>query len=266
MRGDAAPFPLPGLSARRFGRFSFFLPQVDSTNLYLKRHAAELPDGAVLRAGVQTAGRGRLGRTWTGEGKDLPFSLLIRGEKPQPALALLCGIAVAEALEELTGEPFLVKWPNDIICKDKKICGILCESRAAGEGVVFMVCGIGVNLTQTEEELRAACLPHAGSVEMLTGRRLEAGKTVAAVLNRLEPLYDRLSADGFRALGERYARRCVTLGRQVSVTEEGRAAVGRAADVADDGSLLVAFPDGEGETVRPVLAGEASVRGLFGYV
>lgn len=281
---EMEPLTLPGLVTRRFGRFACFLPQVDSTNLFLKENAEKLPSGAVCAAGVQTAGRGRLGRTWTqagtqaepragmqswlGEGKDLPFSLLIRSEKPLPALSLCCGVAVAEALSELTGADFGIKWPNDIICRDKKICGILCESRAAGEGVVFMVCGMGVNLTQTAQDFERAGLPHGGSVEMLTDKRLEPPAVAAAVLNRLEPLCDRLASEGFAGIKSRFEARCVTLGRQVSVTQAGRSSCGRAVGLSEDGSLLVAFPDpgGPGETVRPVLAGEASVRGLLGYI
>lgn len=297
---EIEPFPLPGLTTRRFGRFACFLPQVDSTNLFLKENAEKLPSGAVCVAGVQTAGRGRLGRSWIqagthaqawnearkkacdaeqagtragapprpGEGRDLPFSLLIRSEKPLPALSLCCGVAVAEALSELTGADFGIKWPNDIICRDKKICGILCESRKAGEGVVFTVCGMGINLTQTAGDFERAGLLHGGSVEMLTGIRLEPSALAAAVLNRLEPLCDSLAADGFEKIKARFAARCITLGRQVSVIEEGRTACGRAVDLSADGSLLVAFPDpgGPGEAVRPVLAGEASVRGLLGYI
>lgn len=270
MRSTALPEPfvLPGLRTRRFGRFACFLPQVDSTNLFLKEKAEQLPSGAVCAAGVQTAGRGRLGRTWTGQGKDLPFSLLIRTRAPLPALSLCCGVAVAEALSELTGADFGIKWPNDIICGDKKICGILCESRAAGEGETFMVCGMGINLTHTAADFTRAGLPHGGSVEMLTGQRIEPAAAAAAVLNRLEPLCDRLAAQGFQGIKSRFAARCVTLGRQVSVIEEGRSSCGRAVDIADDGALLVAFadPGGPGELVRPVLAGEASVRGLMGYI
>ena len=73
------PLALPGLTTRRFGRFAFYLPQVGSTNTVVKEAAPRLPSGAVCAAGVQTAGRGRMGRAWVGEGKDLPFSLLIRG-------------------------------------------------------------------------------------------------------------------------------------------------------------------------------------------
>lgn len=260
------PFALPGLTTRRFGRFAFYLPQVGSTNTVLKEAAPRLPSGAACAAGVQTAGRGRMGRAWVGEGKDLPFSLLIRAAQPQPALALCCGIAVAEALTVCTGRTFRIKWPNDIICGDKKICGILCECFAAPDGGVFMICGIGVNLTQTAADFQRAGLPYGGSVEMCTGKRLEPTETAAAILNRLEPLYEELEREGFGALKPLYAENCVTLGRQVQVTEGGRTACGRAVDIRPDGSLLVAFGSGPGESLRPVLAGEASVRGLFGYV
>lgn len=254
---------LPGLRTRSFGRPTLYLERVDSTNQFLKERAAQLPSGTVLRAGEQTAGRGRMGRIWTGGGKDIPFSLLIRAQTPLPALSLCCGLAVAQGLTALVGGDFGIKWPNDIICGRRKICGILCESRPAAGGV-YMICGMGINRTQTEEDFRRAGLPHAGSIAMQTGQAPAPEAVMAAVLNALEPLYDALVVGGFGAIKDAFADRCVTLGRQVQVLEGTRTACGRAVGLADDGSLLVAFPDRGGET-RPIQAGEASVRGLLGY-
>ena len=256
---------LPGLHTRAFGRTAFYIPEVDSTNLFLKSRAERFPFGTLLSAGEQTAGRGRLGRTWTGNGKDAPFSLLLQADAPQPALSLCCGLAVAKGLSDLTGENVGIKWPNDIICGNKKICGILCECRPSDTSGVYMICGMGVNLTQTAEDFQRAGLPHGGSLGMFTYRPPDAKAVIAAVLNAFEPLYDIVERKGFPGIKEEFEGRCVTLGKQVRVLEGGESLTGTAVGIDDDGCLLVNFGDKSGRP-RPVLAGEASVRGLLGYI
>lgn len=255
---------LRGLTAREFGRAFFPLPEADSTNRWLKERGGGLPHGAVCYTGRQTAGRGRMGRDWVApDGKALALSLLVKPAAHSALLAPVCGLAAARALSGLAGEGFAVKWPNDIVCSGRKVCGILCET-CWPDARGFSVAGIGVNLRQTEEELRRAGIPQAASVEMLTGRRLTLEETAAALLNELEPLWLRLEREGFAALREEYEARCATVGREVRVLDADGALrlEGRAVGVAEDGSLLVETPDG----VVPVRAGEVSVRGMAGYL
>ncbi|HIW74126.1 MAG TPA: biotin--[acetyl-CoA-carboxylase] ligase [Firmicutes bacterium] len=254
---------LRGLTAREFGRPLFWLPEVDSTNRYLKERGSLLPGGAVCCTGRQTAGRGRLGRSWTTPaGEALALSLLVKPAAHTAQLALLCGLAASRAMTRLAGPGFGIKWPNDIVCRGKKICGILCEACWPDE-TGFAVAGVGFNLRQTAEEFRRAGLPHAASVEMLTGNRLTLEETAAAFLNEMEPLWNRLRREGFSALRGEYEARCVTVGRAVRVLNpDGSLRLeGTALGVAEDGSLLV---DGGGSTVS-VCAGEVSVRGRSGY-
>ena len=166
---------LQGLHTAVLGRRAIYLEETDSTNRYLKEAGESLPHGTLCYTGRRTSGRGRLGRDWTApDGAALAMSVLLRGaaDADWSGLPLVCGIAVAAALDRLAGEragmPFRIKWPNDIICAGRKMCGILCES-SQGETGRFAVAGIGVNLTQTEADFRGEGLPHAGSVRMLTG-------------------------------------------------------------------------------------------------
>ncbi len=254
---------LRGLTARELGRTVLYLPEVDSTNRYLKQRGGELPHGTVCYTGRQTAGRGRLGRSWTApDGEALALSVLLKPAAHSALLALLCGLAAARVLEGLAGPGFGIKWPNDIVCRAKKICGILCEV-CWPDAKGFAVAGIGFNLRQSERELREAGLPQAASVEMLTGRRLTLEETAAAFLNELEPLWLTLNREGFAALREEYVSRCVTVGRAVRVLGLDGAvqAEGTASGIADDGCLLV---DAAGGPIA-VYAGEVSVRGLAGY-
>ena len=255
---------LPGLTTRVLGRTVISLDEVDSTNRYLKERAGELPHGTACLTGCQRAGRGRLGRSWdVPDGQTLALSVLFRTGGDVERLPLLCGLAVSVALEALTGAAFRIKWPNDIICAGRKMCGILCES-SQGETGRFAVAGIGVNLTQTEADFREAGLPHAGSVRMLTGISLSLGETAAAILNELEALWDLYAREGFASLRGPYEERCITLGREVRLLspDGGFLAAGRAAGLAEDGGLIVDTAAG-----RSIYrSGEVSVRGVYDYV
>ena len=133
-----------------------------------------------------------------------------------------------------------------------------------GQGGLAVVAGMGVNLRQTAAWFAQAGLPHAGSVLELTGRTLSLEETAAAILNQLEPLWDLCGQEGFAVLRERYARRCINLGRSVRVLSPDGAVrlEGTAVGVGEDGGLLVE----SGGEVIPVTAGEATVRGADGYV
>lgn len=267
------------LKTRRLGRRLACLARVDSTNDFLKRLAGSLPDGAAAVARVQTAGRGRQGNRWaSAEGRTAEFSVLLKSprEASAPPLTMLCALAVCRALDalappvpdasgqdasesEASREPFCIKWPNDIVCAGKKVCGILCEARLA-PGLSATVCGIGVNLSQPAEFFGAAGLPWGASVRMLRGAAPSAAQVVAGVLNELEPLLEleeKDAPDFFAA----YARRCVTLGRQVRVRTPSGELTGVAEALGLDGSLLLR----RGSELTPVFAGDVSVRGLMGY-
>lgn len=252
---------LPGLITDQLGKTTFWFDEIDSTNRYLKEHAADCPHGTAACTTLQTEGRGRLGKQWLGGKKGVAISFLIKSPLHAAALPLCCGIGVRTALEKLTGADFQIKWPNDIICGGRKICGILCESRMAG-GTRSVICGIGVNLIYTEADFAAAGLPYATSVLAETGQTLSPEAVTAEIANQLEPVLALLDQTGFAGIRPRYLQGCCTVGRQVSVIENGISSVGFAEDITDDGALLVRFGDG----IRPVLAGEASVRGLYGYI
>ncbi len=255
---------LPGLTTRALGRQAICLPRVGSTNDYVKEHAAALQTGAVVYTLCQTAGRGRRGKDWDGAaGRMLALSVLLR---PAPARALpvlpLCvGLAAAEELEALTGGVFGIKWPNDVLCGGRKIAGILCEGFSiGGEGAAVL--GIGFNLDGAIVDFDRAGLPYAGSILSETGRKAPPEAVSAALLNQLEVVMDACEAGGFPAVQARFEKKCLTIGREVRVFGANGALTGVAAGLAADGALLV---DCGGEEIC-IRSGEASVRGLYGYV
>jgi BirA family biotin operon repressor/biotin-[acetyl-CoA-carboxylase] ligase len=232
--------PDPQASPTRFGELRW-LVETDSTNRYLLDEARSgAPDGLVVVADHQQAGRGRLGRTWTAPpGASLLVSVLLRpGLAPEErhVVVVAAAVAMAEAIAAMTGVVADLKWPNDLLVGDRKLAGILAE--AAGDAVVV---GIGVNLDWPEipEEL----------VGIATACNLEGGNPVAreellaAFLARYE---ERLAdLDGTR---QEYRRRLATLGRTVRVERPADTLVGTAVDIDEAGRLLVDV-DGTIETI-----------------
>ncbi len=255
---------LPGLTTQKLGREAVWLPSVGSTNAYLKERGDCLPHGTACYTDNQTAGRGRLGRDWQASaGQTLALSVLLKPLWEASTLPLVVGLAVSRALFQLSGAAFQIKWPNDIVCSNRKVCGILCEGRQGKDGG-FAVGGIGVNLLQTTADWETADLPHAGSLLQLTGRRFSPEETAAAILNELEPLWDALRRDGFAPLLPAFQERCFTVGREVRVQLLDGTVLceGAATAVEADGALRVRTEAGD----RLVRAGEVSVRGLYGYL
>lgn len=250
------------LKTKTLGRPAICLEETDSTNLFLKARLGELPPGTAVLTLRQTAGRGRLGRSWVG-GDGLALSVLLRlAPGPARSVPLCAGYAVCAALSKLYPAEFQIKWPNDILCRGRKICGILCESNfdSRHEGL-DLVCGIGVNLLQSDDQLAKAGLPYASSIHACTGVKPDPEACAAEILAQLEGACRTLESGRFSLIREQYVRRCVTLHRHVRVTLGEEELSAFALDVAEDGALIV---DAGGQT-RRIYASEASVRGLFDY-
>ncbi|MBQ5711849.1 MAG: biotin--[Oscillospiraceae bacterium] len=236
---------------------------IDSTNLRAKTLAAAgAPQGTVVIADGQTAGRGRLGRTFASPaGEGIYLSLILRPQCPPARLMhLTCATAVAacDGIWEATGYRPQIKWINDLVGGNKKLAGILTELSLDPTGnVAWAVVGIGINCDQTAfpEELRdIAC-----SLSMVAGQHIDRAKLTAALIQA----FHRMDLRDKAAIMDRYRRDCVTLGKQVLLIRGDQRREALALSLDDDGALTVRLPDGRTETVS---SGEASVRGLFGYL
>lgn len=215
-----------------------------STNAdLLERAAAGAPEGSVLVAEAQTAGRGRMGRAWLSPpGAALMFSVLLRPATVPPArrgwIPLLAGVAIASAVAAVAGLDARLKWPNDVLVGDRKLAGILAE-QAAGAIVV----GVGVNVSTRRDELPVAT---ATSLTLEGAARTGRQKLLGAALGELERWYLAWAdganpgdpdASGLRA---EYRRRSATLGRPVRVEfPGGDTAPGTALDIDTEGRLLL---------------------------
>jgi BirA family biotin operon repressor/biotin-[acetyl-CoA-carboxylase] ligase len=216
------------------------------------------PEGTVVVAESQTAGRGRLGRQWhSPPGCNLYCSIVLRpplAPAAVPALALVVGLAVADAVQEVTGGRATLKWPNDVLLAGRKVAGILTELDAEVERVHHVIVGIGVNVNTDDfpPELAAK----ATSLRLAAGRPVARALFTAGLLAALEARYRRFLADGFAAMRSEWEACAALTGKEVRVTAPEGEVAGRVLGVDDDGALRLAGPHGE----LRVVAGEVSTR------
>ena len=253
-----------GLETAWAGRPCVYWDVVDSTNLVVKQMAAQgAPHGLLVIAGQQTAGRGRRGRAWeTAQDENIMMTLLLRPNLAGEAivqLSLVCAIAVARGIQAATGLDARIKWPNDVIVRGKKVCGMLLEMTAKEGAVDSVVAGIGINVHQRQFAPEIANT--ASSLDLLAGRRIPRAPLVRAFLEEFEAA-DALAAQGNDALMAAYRARSATLGQRVQVVSLTETFTGTAQEITDSGSLIVI--DEQGARCE-VLAADVSVRGLMGY-
>ena len=253
-----------GLKTKTMGQSIYFYEETDTTNNRARELALEgAPEGTLVVAEKQTAGRGRRGKVWESPlGTGIWMSLVLRPQiMPAEAsvLTLVCGLATAEALEAETGLSAGIKWPNDILFNGKKAVGILTEMDCEMSEVHFVIPGIGINVNTASFPPEIA--------DIATSLYLECGKTVSRrrlvhkVLERLEEHYETFLRTGsFTAMLEDYRKHCITLGKEVHVL--GREPFfAEALDITPEGELLVRRADNGKEEV--VFSGEVSIRGVI---
>lgn len=233
---------------------------IGSTNDEALRRAAEgAPEGLVVVADEQTAGRGRLGRAWWGApGESLLFSLLLRPGIPAsryPLLGIAMAAAVAEAGSETAGVPLRVKWPNDVLHEGRKLCGILAEARSGGGGAAALVIGVGVNVSQRAEAFPPELRERATSLRVAAeGRTVDREALLAAILARFDRYRRIAREEGAAALREALAPRLPGRGEAARVTMGDRVVSGTIEEVTENGALRIRESDGK--SVVTVSAGD----------
>lgn len=242
-----------------------FTHTLTSTNTVLKQMATSgAPHGSVCLCEHQTAGKGRLGRSWnTVEGQGLYVSVLLRPAlRPQeaPLITFATALSMARAVQEVAGADARIKWPNDLVLCGKKLCGILLEISADLDQIEYVVVGTGLNV-----------LPGAYPAE-LADKAISLSEVVDAPCRReilvhyLQALEDNmrlLEQDGFAGISAAYRRQCCTIGSRVHVLGISNEFTGTAVDVDASGALLVRTDD---DQMHTVYSGDVSVRGVMGYV
>ena len=239
------------LGARPHRYFERIRSTMDAAREWLLTDA---PHGALVITGEQTAGRGRMGRSWlTPDGCALAMSVILRPASGTalPQVSMLGGLAVLDALASLGLPNLFLKWPNDILIGEKKVCGVLVETAWEGVYLRGAILGIGLNVTGAFDEPEISAI--ATTVTEALGRPVDAGAVLRAVVRHLDMrLPDLDTPEMFDA----WRSRLGTIGQRVRV-EGSSAFEGVAEDVNMTGALLVRADDGQ---LRTVLAGDVRVR------
>jgi BirA family biotin operon repressor/biotin-[acetyl-CoA-carboxylase] ligase len=237
-------------ATKRLGKSVLCYDEVGSTNTLAHRLAKEgAPEGLLITAEHQTNGKGRGGKAWqSSKGDNLMFSLILRPKiEVQRALLLplLAADAVAqtatELLSKINGLRAMIKYPNDIMVDEKKISGVLLESRV-GESVEFVVLGIGLNVNQTE--FNAGVQETATSLRQLTARTFDRAAVLEKMIKMIDEKYDAfLRDDNDKQLIEHWKEKCTTLGREICFEWNGQAMEGKAVDIDRFGRLEIETVD-----------------------
>lgn len=249
------------------GREIHYLDEVDSTNTAAKKAAENgAVHGTLVVSERQTGGKGRRGRAWDSPRETGIFMTLILRPNMAPVhasmLTLVAALAVADGIRECTGAESLIKWPNDIVMSGKKICGILTEMSADPDCINYVAVGIGINVNMEEfpEEIRGV----AASIFTETGKKTKRSLLISAVMAAFERYYEVfMKTTDMSGLLEDYNGKLANCGRTVRVLDPAGEYSGTAIGIDREGELLVEMED---TTVRRVLSGEVSVRGIYGYV
>lgn len=229
-----------------FGRPYHYYRTLRSTNDTAKELAhSGSPEGTVVVAEEQTAGRGRRGRSWYSPPGGLWFSLVLRPPVPPAevnSLPLLLSLAVARGIEASIKILPGLKWPNDLLLEGRKIGGILTETSAEAEQVHYAVAGIGlnVNIASFAPDIEKT----ATSLKTYTGSEICRARLLSKILIAIENLYRRWCREGFEPFRAMYKDRLYGLGKQVAAISSGQILSGVASDVDADGRLLLTLPGG----------------------
>lgn len=246
-----------------------WLPSTDSTNVQAKLLARQgAPHGTLVLAGKQTAGRGRLGRSFDSrEGMGVYLSLILRPKcSAEQLMHLTCavGVAMCRAVEDAAGFTPKLKWINDLVFEKKKLGGILTELAIdPATGLVdYAVVGIGINCRQQKEDFPKELQDIAASLSMVSGKEVSPALLAGCMINTLWQL-DGVLFQQKQEIMDAYRKHCITLGKQVQVIRADTVRAGTALSMDDDGALLVQYADGSRESVN---SGEVSIRGMYGYL
>jgi len=230
-----------------------------STNDEAFRRAQEgAPEGLVVLAGHQTSGKGRLGRTWFDQpGRSLMFSILLRPKLPLPSYPLL-SLALASSAAWIASDMVdgvAIKWPNDVLCHGRKLCGVLAESRAlrAGDPPV-LVLGVGMNVNYRQRDFPEEIWERATSLSIASGEEeIEMGWILSGMLQHFAGLLSAAYQDGPEALRDLLRPQLPAPGSRVKITVGDRSVEGELIELTDTGALRVR--DARTGVVETVTAG-----------
>lgn len=240
------PFEIcPRLKTRIIGKNILYYNELDSTNItaYALAHKAK-SEGTVVLAEKQNKGRGRLSREWTSPRKGgIYMSVILRPDITPfqaPIITLMAAVSLAQAIRDTSAVEACIKWPNDIIVKEKKIAGILTEMEAESDRIKFIILGIGINVNTMLSELPKT----ASSIAHITGSVVSRQALLIALIERLEHNYNNINKSGFSEIRLQWKNLSATLGKRVRANCMHKIIEGTAIDIDLDGALKIRLDNG----------------------
>jgi len=238
------------LNSLRIGSEILVFDAVDSTNDVAKRYLEKnITEGLVLIAESQTKGRGRMGRNWMSlPGVGLYLSVIVQPKiqlRRLPQLTLLAGLATTLAINEIAHQKALLKWPNDILLKGKKCCGILCETHPTRTGETGVIIGIGINANHSLPDFPDELKSTATSLMIETGSAIDRFALVCALISHLDQQYDAFLNNGYQAIMEKWLENSDMVGKKITLTHGESATHGTALGLDSDGRLLMRSETGD---------------------
>lgn len=248
-----------GLKTKIIGREIHLLRETASTNTVAMEMASRgAPEGALIIAETQTAGKGRLGRRWLSPKGNLYVSIILRPAIPTykaPLITLLGAVSTASAITEECGLPAGIKWPNDILLSGKKVSGLLTEMSAEPDRVKHIVLGIGIDVNMDLLELPEEIRAFTTTLSAEAGRRIDRVSLLRRLLRELEKRYQRFLAGDDEVLKE-WKELNITTGRYVAVSGVNEIIEGIAEGIDAEGRLVIKRADG---SLRTVAAGDVTI-------
>lgn len=241
------------------GRKIYKYDKVGSTNdvAFIRAQEGE-KEGAVIWALEQSKGRGRLGRIWVSrKGKGLFFSIILTPEislNEAPLLILTAAVAIVKVLRKSCKKDFLIKWPNDIVIDDKKICGILTEMESEPGRVRFIILGIGINTNLKISELP---IEESTSAKIESGKEVDEENLLFLVLKELDNYYAIFKKKGAEKILKEARDLCCLWGRQIKIDDGRKHRIeGTAVDFSEEGGLIIRQNNG---FLKTIFAGDVKL-------
>jgi BirA family biotin operon repressor/biotin-[acetyl-CoA-carboxylase] ligase len=238
-----------------FGTFTYYFPEIDSTNSYANRLAQEgAPEGTIVLSDFQTDGKGRLNRVWeSSKDANILMSIILR---PSIEIERVVKITLATSeilitsLEkflsklQIDGVKFSVKWPNDILANGKKVAGILAESSLREKDIIFVVVGMGLNVNQDLTQLSDTIQSNATSLFAETGQKFDRESLIAEIITGFERQYINLERTNYNRVMQEWKNRCDHVGKEIVIETHVSIEKGKFLDVTDKG-ILLSIADGK---------------------
>lgn len=251
-----------------FGKQFIYFDSISSTNDYMKNNIDKLNHGAVILTTNQTNGRGSKNHSWSSvENESIALSVLIKNIPVQflKISSIMTAISIIDMLDVVGIENSKIKWFNDILIKNKKVAGLLCESVIQGE-CADIVLGIGMNINSSELMFQQLGLNHAGSLLTQTGKKYSIALIVKLLIESIENNFKKLSTNNITIVEsffiDRYISKCVTIGKMVKILKKDSVVIAKAIGISSEGALICE----KDNVCFEVRGDEVSIRGIENYI